>query len=103
MMIEICIPLYGAPGDDLGLEGKHQLDPRMVEEQGIYLHFHLFRVASVVSKLQSLGWKLVDSLSPAFVLTYSSEELFDLPEVIEQLDQAGVPLDLVELYDAYQE
>ncbi len=101
-MIEICIPLYGIPSDDLSLCGKSTLDPFCLEEQGLYLHFHLFRVASAVSRLQSLGWKLVESEGPSFVLTYASDEFLDLPSVMEQLEDGGVPLDLVELYDAYE-
>ena len=74
-MMIISLWLHGKPNWALPIEGKNKIDPYMIKQYANILSEHLQHVAVMIAKLQSHGWRLVESYGQLYALEYQKENV----------------------------
>ena len=92
-MINISIWLYGKPSWDLPIEGKKEIDPKILKLHGEHLKKHLFNVAEILKKLKSKGWNCYGTL---YTLDFSKEKTTKA-EAKKELKELKIDLKLVNI------
>ena len=98
-MIELSLYLWGKPSWVLPLEGKRSIDPALIRQRGMKIKAHLSRVASIVQKLQTQGWKMAECYGSVYHLSFYHPEVQTLDAAQEQMTRLRIRQEDIELIE----